>query len=74
MTLTTLLLILLLFAVTLLSGVGALVLLRHHPAWSVPVTGALTVRGGVHHTDRVRRSGAAVRGPQEPSAVDQPCW
>ncbi|MBL1110576.1 hypothetical protein JK361_39565 [Streptomyces sp. 5-8] len=43
MTLTTLLLILLLFAVTLLSGVGALVLLRHHPAWSVPVTGALTV-------------------------------
>lgn len=43
MPLTTLLLILLLFAVTLLSGVGALVLLRQHPAWSVPVAGALTV-------------------------------
>lgn len=43
MTLTTLLLILLLFVVTLLSSVGALVLLRHRPAWSVPVTGALAV-------------------------------
>ncbi|MFJ8563219.1 hypothetical protein [Streptomyces sp. NPDC093514] len=43
MTLTMLLLILLLFIVTLLVGVGALVLLRHQPAWSVPVTGALAV-------------------------------
>ncbi|WP_329129311.1 MULTISPECIES: hypothetical protein [Streptomyces] len=41
MTLTALLLGLLLVVVTLLVGAGALFLLRHHPAWSTPVTGAL---------------------------------
>ena len=42
MTLTTLVVILLLVIVTFLVGAGVPALLLHRPAWSAPLTGALS--------------------------------